>query len=400
MIARPANSQVQHYQMVNRMRLGFIVRILNNGSRGFCGSWSRAGLLLALSLPATVMPGTSAAEAAEERPADSARFYRSLEERRAAGQGYEITDWLTLSGLLETEAGHTRDKIRNGAPDRREDKFITTVQLGLELGISESFSAELLFESEWDDGQRSVLDEAFLAIEDGRWNLEAGRLYLPFGRFYSNFITGPLLEFGETRGTALTTVYSLNERVKYGLFILDGETETRKKESDRLNWGLSVDFEFWNRAVRAGTSYLSDLAESQEISRFDFANSERNRVGGLSGYMLIGDGSLELSAEFMRSLRAFSAFEADANRPAAWNVELAYAPRTSLLFAIRFEGSSELHEEPENQVGVSATWRINRYSSISAEYLFGRYKDGFVLDDDGNPLGTRRQFGAQIAVEF
>ena len=364
------------------------------------GFWLKAMSALALSAPVGALSDFTAFGEVEEIQAESARLYSSLEERRAAGQGHEITDWLTLSGLLEAEAGQTRDKIRNGVTDRREDKSIATVQLGLELGISESLSAELLFESEWDDGQRSVIDEAFLAIEDGRWNVEAGRLYLPFGQFYSNFITGPLLEFGETRGTALTAIYSLSEKVKYSLFIFDGETEASKKESDRLNWGLSVDFEFTNRAVRAGASYLSDLTETQEISRFDFANSGRNRVGGLSGYFLIGNGSLELSAEFMRSLRAFPAFEADANRPTAWNVELAYAPRTPLLFALRLEGSSELPEEPTNQRGVSATWRINKYSSISVEYLFGRYKDGFVLDDNGNALSTRRQFAVQIAVEF
>ena len=386
--------------MVNCTKSVVIIGIFGHGFIRMPGSWFKTVSLLALAAPTGVLSDNAAFGEPNTRQTESARIYSSLEERRTAGQGFDITDWLTVSGLLEAEAGQKRDKIRNGISERREDNLTATVQIGLEAAFSESLTAELLFESEWDDGQRSVLDEAFLALEDRSWKAEAGRLYLPFGQYFSHFITGPLLEFGETRGTALTASFSLNESARYGVFVFDGETESRKKKSDTPKWGLYVDFLSANRSVRAGASYLSDLTEAQEISDFDFSKSERNQVGGFSGYFLIGQGPFELSAEFTRALQTFSAFEVDQNRPTAWNVELVYAPRTSLLFALRLEGSSELPEEPENQAGLSATWRINNFSSISVEYLFGRYKDGFVLDDNGNPLSTRKQFAVQFAAEF
>lgn len=305
-----------------------------------------------------------------------------------------------MSGLFEVEAGQKRDKIRNGVPERHEDILTSTIQLGLEATFSESLTAVLLFEAEWGDGERSVLDEAFLALEGEDWGIEGGRLYLPFGQFYSYFVTGPLLEFGETRGTGLIGRYSLSESVGVSLFAFDGETDNWKKKNDALNWGVGIDFGFQNRAVQAGAAFLDDLADAAEVSRFEFANSSRNRVGGLSAYVLIGLGSMELSAEVIHSIREFTAFDEDSNRPTAWNFELAYAPRSTLLFAFKFEGSDELEEEPEKQAGFSATWRLNKYASLSLEYLVGRYKDGFVLDDSGNALSMRKQFGVQIAAEF
>lgn len=386
--------------MVNRMELLASSRIFGHGFIRMFASRFGVLSLLALSTPMAVYSDQLSYRESDEPSPDEVRIYSSLEERKAAGQGRKVTEWLTLSGLVEVAAGQRQDKVRNGLPERREDILTTTIQLGLEAAFSESLRAELLFETEWDDGERSVLDEAFLALEDEDWGIEAGRLYLPFGQFYSHFITGPLLEFGETRGTALVGSYSLSESAGVSLFVFDGETENRKKKNHAINWGVGFDLGSEDRAVRAGAAYLADLTDASDVSRFDFANSSRNRVGGLSAYALVGQGSMELSAEIIHSIREFAAFDEGSNRPTAWNLELAYAPRPSLLIAVRIEGSDELADEPENQAGFSATWRLNKYASVSLEYLVGSYKDGFALDDSGNAFSTRRQYAIQIAAEF
>lgn len=400
MIAQPGLCFGQPYQMVKCMELLESSRFF--GHRFVRTSVSRFGaiLLLALSKPMGVHSDQVTYGYSEEPSIDEVRIYSSLEERKAAGRGSKFTEWLTVSGLLELEAGQRRDKVRNGFPERREDILKSTIQLGLEAAFSESLRAEVLLETEWDDGERSVLDEAFLALEDEFWGIEAGRIYLPFGKFSSHFVTGPLLEFGETRGTALVGSYSLTERADLSLFIFDGESESRKKKSDALNWGVGFNLVSEHRAVRAGAAFLADLVDAADVSRLEFANSGRNRVGGLSAYVLLGKGSMELSAEIIHSIREFAAFEENINRPTAWNFELAYALRPALLLALRIEGSNELAEEPEKQAGISATWRLNKFASVSLEYLVGRYRDGFVVDDGGNALSMRRQFGIQIAAEF
>ncbi|MDH3411588.1 MAG: LbtU family siderophore porin [Gammaproteobacteria bacterium] len=399
MIALPSLSFGQPYQMVNYMKLLASMRNFRHGFIRMLASRSKAVSLLALLMPFAAFSDSVTYGESEGTLAEDIWIYSSLEQRRTAGLGRKINNWLTVSGLLEVEVGERRDKVRNGLPELRENIFISTLQLGLEAALSESLSAELLFESEWDDGNRSRLDEAFLALEGEKWVIEAGRLYLPFGVFYNNFITGPLLEFGETRGTGLVAYHSLSEAVVLRMFAFDGETENWKK-NDALNWGVGFDLSSEDRAVRAGATYLADLTDAADVSGFDFANSGRNRVGGLSGYVLVGLEPFEMSAEIIRSLREFAAFEEDANQPTAWYLELAYAPRPSLLFAFRVEGSDELPQEPQNQVGVSATWKLNQYAWLSVEYLFGRYKDGFVRDDSGNPFTTRRRFAIQVSAEF
>ena len=397
-IARLKTLRPDPYQMVNRIdSLDF-----SHSLRDCSGHMqlSLAAIFFPLTLLSPIAAVSDQASGGDALRTDGARIYRSLEERREAGVGIPVADWLTISGLLEVELGQRRDKVQNAAPELRDDVFSSSVQLGFEAVLAEFLKAEALFNAEWDDGQRTTLDEAFLSLDFESLEIEAGRLYPPFGEFYSYFVTGPLLEFGETRGTALVASYGIADTAEVSFFVLDGETDGSKKKSDSVNFGFGIDLVSEHRVVKAGGAYLYDLADASTVSEFDFVNVERNRVGGLTGYVLLGVGSIEISAEIVGAIHEFEAFDEEVNRPVAWNLEVAYGHRPSLLFALRFEGSDELPDEPERQVGLAATWRMNKYASVSAEYLFGRYKDDFVFDDGGNALTTRRQFGVQISVQF
>lgn len=114
--------------------------------------------------------------------------------------------------------------------------------------MNEHIKSEIVFEFE-ENKTDSNLDEAFIDLENDKWLLSVGRQLLPFGVFYSNFITGPLLEFGEKR-------------------------------------------------------------------------------------------------EFVE-------LDANANRPQAWNAELAYYPPDTWELAVRFERSEELSDESERRYGIA-----------------------------------------------
>ena len=139
-----------------------------------------------------------------------AQIYHTPRERREAGLGTQLTDWLSLSGLAQIQATSFNNMFRNSIPDAGRDKAVSSVQIGLKLEMSEQVEAEIILDFE-DHKTSSVLDEAFVDLNSGNWGMSVGTQTLPFGAYYSNFITGPLLEFGETRTTALLLSYSYND---------------------------------------------------------------------------------------------------------------------------------------------------------------------------------------------
>ena len=115
-----------------------------------------------------------------------------------------------MSGLAKVKATPFTNNFRNPIPNAGRDDALTAAQIGFKVEMSEQVEAEIILDFE-DHKTSSVLDEAFLDLNSGNWGLSVGTQTLPFGAYYSNFITGPLLEFGETRTTALLLSYSYND---------------------------------------------------------------------------------------------------------------------------------------------------------------------------------------------
>lgn len=91
---------------------------------------------------------------------------------------------------------------------------------------------------------------------------------------------------------------------------------------------------------------------------------------------------------------------ANANKPVASNIELAYMLTPSLQIATRVEHAKEVSDEPGRQYGVSGTWAANSHLTVVIEYLYGKYKNGFVQDSSGHDINSRRQLGLKLSFEF
>ena len=74
------------------------------------------------------------------------RIYQTREERRNAGLKHEVTDWLTVSGLLELEAEAQRFALREESSNSHGDDSVATVQLGAELHPLDWFKIESVYE--------------------------------------------------------------------------------------------------------------------------------------------------------------------------------------------------------------------------------------------------------------
>lgn len=325
------------------------------------------------------------------------RLYTTREERREAGTRYSITDWLSVFALLELEYDRHRLDIVNGSSSA-DDQFAETLEVGFEFEPLSWLKAELIYEY---DGESNTLtlDEALAAAEAADFELELGKLYVPFGVYYSNFITGPLLEFGETRARAASLSYGPDDLLDVTAFGYLGKAGPAGTSGHDVDWGFAVEaspFEYGT----FGLSYLSDLADSDERLLEDNDNEYERRVDGLGAYAVLGYENIEVTLEFIGALKRFRELDADRARPRAWNLELAYFPDNALEWAVRLEGSQELEDAPRFRAGIAAAWRFANAASLQVEYLRGEFAPGLATDKDDRELDSIHQVAAQISFAF
>ncbi len=356
--------------------------------------------ILLLVAPPMIYADEHEEDAEAESQQHSARIYRNPEERREAGLGRHVTEWLEVRGLVELEDTEKEIVLVNDREVTENERPVLTLQLGLDFTISEWLTAELIFEAE-SDGKRdtTVLDEGFLSAEIDEWGLELGRQTVPFGEYYSHFVSGPLLEFGETTAETLIVDYTFDDAFELAGFVFESKAD-RQGDSDDLDWGARLEYASDDENVIVGASYLSDLAESDERLLREFNDQFQRRVPAWNAYALVGLDRFEITAELLRATKEFTELEAPFDKPSSYNVELAYSLNDSLQVATRYERIDEIEDEPAQRYGVAVTWALNKFCIISVDALFGKFKTGFAFDDDDIELSRTREFGIQLSAEF
>ena len=331
----------------------------------------------------------------DEEP--NARLYRSPEERREAGIRHELTSWLTGFGLAEAETGYQRKRYSNGAISREAPESSQSFQLRFEAVLSDLLTAELIFEYEIDQ-EEGLIEELKLAYETDAWGISAGHDNIDFGEYLSHFATGPLLEFSETRADAMTINIKPFPTLELYTFVFKGDVPSPSRNG--LDFGGGVEFSTRNESFQIGMSWLSDLAESNVGFMQEIESLYQHSVAGLNTYMLLSFKEFEITFEAVTALNNFAGLDTTSNHPSAFNLELAWLPNSHWQLATRVEGSSELKDEPQWQLGLSSSWLIGRQFHVSLDYLHGNYKLVFSKDDDGNELDTRDFIAAQVSAEF
>ena len=354
-------------------------------------------LLLVLASPSMAEEPSSSDQEFSSR--ERVRIYRNPEERREAGLGSQITEWLKFGGVVELEKEWKKNKIR-GKDNMEDPDTELAIELGFEVEYDDWLEAEVLFAIE-DNGRRHYqeLDEGLVGVNLGEWGLKVGRLYVPFGAYYSHFIEGPLLEFGQTRGDAVLMDYTFLDSIELAAYVFDSKVDRRENHNE-VDWGVSVEYVSEDESLRLGAGYISDLSESQEEILFDFNNNYLRRVPAWNAYALIGLNSFEFTAEILRATHAFQEFPEETDQPFAWNLELACFPIESFQVSVRGEHSEELEDEPEWQYGISVTWAPWESVTVSADYLYGQYKERFAFDDFDNEQISHHQTALQLTWGF
>lgn len=347
--------------------------------------------------PATETEPENVAESEVGKP--PVRIYRSPEERREAGLGTWVTDWLRVSGLLELEKEYQKDYYSGDADITESPRPSQAVQIGLELRLLDWLEGEVVLEAEHDKRYHARADEILLSAELDPWGIKLGRQYLPFGEYFSHFVTGPLLEFGETRATSVIVDYAVNDHIELIGYVFDGELE-EAGGGRNTDWGISAEIVSDDESKIFGIGYLSDMAESEEPLLEDVERYYEHQVSGWNAYMLLGFDSFEVTGELVRANRNFTELDSHADRPYAWNLEVAWFPADTLQLAMRYEGSRELAEAPEKRYGVALSWAPGKHLVFSVDYLYGRYASVPTDDEEDAAPEQSHTIGAQISMEF
>jgi len=335
-------------------------------------------------------------QAAEQEP--EGRLYRTNAERREVGLKRQLTPWLAASGLLELEGLRESFKLRGDGKNDHETNTAATLQIGLTASPWEPVTGDLLLEYDT-ESDKLVADEVIAGMEWGPWELEVGRQYLPFGVYFSHFATGPLIEFGETRATGATVSYGPDDRLDFSASVYDGRARKEGNGSGALSWAIAM--EAWPKETLSfGLSYLSNLADADSRLLSDEKDRYLRKVPGLSGYLVWTRPTFEVTFEALGAVRSFRELERDRAQPAAWNLEFVHFTHSSFEWALRVEGSQELEDEPELQLGAALTWRTGRQASLTLEYLHGRFQHDLATNDDDQPYDRVNRLGAQLSLAF
>ena len=346
-----------------------------------------------------LIPGARPALAQSETEAAGteagARLYTTPQERREAGRERRLTPWLSMATLAEVEWTQQRLARDGGGQDRTRDGS-AGLQLGLTATPLEWAKAELILQYDTDIDKLEV-DEATVSAEHGPWELTLGKQFLPFGVFFSHFVSGPILEFGETRQSAGTLAWGPGEEIDLSLSLYRGSARKVNAGSNRLDWALAL--ESWPmQSLSVGTSFLSDLADSDDRLLSDERDRFERKVPAASAYLVwVGD-TYELTVEALGATRSFQELDRDRIRPMAWNLEFAHFPHPSFDWAIRLEGSRELEDAPRLQGGVAVTFRVGHEAALTLEVLHGRFKGALATDDQDNPYESLTRLGALLSI--
>ncbi|WNM61586.1 LbtU family siderophore porin [Candidatus Nitrospira neomarina] len=340
------------------------------------------------SIPEKSSNGEDSSKDKLKRPPSTVRIYRSPEERREAAAGTQLTPWLKFGAVVDIEKEWQTNNFKNGIKTVDNPDTELAIELGFEITSIEWLEAELLFAIE-DNGSEHYqeVDEGLIGVDLDDFGAKVGLLYLPFGEFYSHFVTGPLVEFAQTRGPGLIVDYTLWDALELSAYTFYGKVD-KKGHSGRhqFDWGLAAEFVNEDESIRIGGGYISDLGEGDADFFLDFNNTFQQHVPGWTAHGLIALPPFEFTGEIVHATEAIKEFDQNADKPLTYNLELAYYPSQFpwIQFALRYEHSTELEDEPQEIYGIGTSLRPLDNLSLSFEYLRGTFKNNFSLDDNDN----------------
>lgn len=344
---------------------------------------------------------------AEEQIETLSTRIEELEQRIEDRPPSDWMDAISITGLLEAEAGYTKSNpAAAGEPDKEaSDITLSTMEIGIDATLNPYISGHLLFLWEEDETEPVDLDEGFISVSGwDRWPVYAqlGKFYLPFGYFESFFITDPLtLELGETNESA-ALLGCRASIFDFGAGAFNGDVDELGDDDHITDFfgyaGLTLPEKMLPGVVlTTGISYVSNIADSDLLTgEIAVDDGIDDRVGGVSAFVSASFyNRVFFMAEYAGATDNFAAGEfgfADGRvKPKAWNTELAYVFASECGFGIKYEGTEDGGDLlPETRFGVIAFCQPFTRTYLGIEYLWEEFET-----EDENQSAT-----VQLAYQF
>ncbi|SFM39257.1 porin [Ectothiorhodospira mobilis] len=324
-----------------------------------------------------------------------------------AGNAQAQQDW-DWGGTVELEAGWAEDY----AGDSESDLNLATFELALEARLNEWVSTRgvLLYEDEGPDSEVEV-DEAVLSMVfpggSGAY-MDAGRQYVPFGRFDTGLVSDPLaLELAETRETAAVLGWS-GERVYGSVWAFAGDT---RDELSNGGANAGVLLPLGGGGLDLGVGYLTSLGDSDSLQDLQAENlgpvdlADTSRVGAYNVYATARLGDLTLAGEYVAADEAFEsrqlAFDGQGAEPAAWGLEVGYrledlARPVTLSAAVQGSDEARALDLPETRYLAGVSVELMDRLGLAFEYAHDEDYDRA----DGGTGDSGQSAVVQLAAEF
>ncbi|PIE71310.1 MAG: hypothetical protein CSA22_03340 [Deltaproteobacteria bacterium] len=259
------------------------------------------------------------------------------------------TDMLTLSGCVEFELGYENVEPDGGDAEKSTDMALATAELGVDAAVTDNLGGFILFS--YGDDEDVVVDEATITISgDSGLYLTVGKLYVPFGKFETAMLSGPLTQdLGEARETAFVVGYEANG-LYASFFGFNGDVDEVGEDSNVDNFGANVGYamESDSMSLDAGVCYTNNLADSDAWGDglAEAGLMLKEYVSGFGGHVILSAAGFTLIGEYVGAMDdpeftdGMIEFEGDA--PSAWNAEIDYTAELSGMettFGLAFQGS-------------------------------------------------------------
>lgn len=324
------------------------------------------------------------------------RLYHSLAEKKKP-TGIKLMKGVTMGILVEVEAGYKKQGDNSSS-----DLNLATFSMGIDAALQEGIEGHLYFLRENGDDAIDV-DEGYIKLsstKDIPIYMQAGRMYLPFGVYYSHFVSDPMtLDLGESRKDAILLSYA-NDLVQISAGAFNGTFDN--PDNEHINDFIASLTITPIKGIEAGAYWISDLGEaggledvlSEHINASDETPAIKyNSVNGYGGYIHLEKGVISIDVEYIAAVDKFDAglFQDISVTPKAWNAELAFAMPYNIELATRIEGSDEFFAMPELQYGIAGTYGFTDNMVVTLEYLHGEFD---------NDIDSRDIVTAQLGMEF
>jgi len=369
--------------------------------------------LLKLLEKKNIITDKEAAELRQEMEVSSQAEDKEDHETNFEGLLGNWADKIHPSACIEVEAFYQDYNFHD--PSARDtdtsDLILATVSVGFDVDIAKHVKGSLFFLYE-EDATEFDVDEGIITIDGADvvpLYVDLGKMYVPFGRFESHFISDPLtLELGETNESAVV-VGSRNDWVELSVGAFNGDIdETDEASFNHIdNYLASACFTLPETTVpdfnlTAGISVISNIADSDGLQELivedgDPAETIKNHIEGFNAFIIVSFlDRFFFNAEYLGAIDDFEAGELSfdggkAYRPEAWAIELACGITDSLNFGVCYEGSNDCGDFlPKKQFGGVVSYDLFENTSVGLEYMYGKYEN----------KDTRHLMTSQLAIEF